>query len=131
MRLRRIARSLDQRGAAAIEFAVVLPLLMLLAFGLIDLGRAVWIQSTLNYAAQAAARCTAINSATCPTLASYAYGLSGVTVTATATCTITNSTGTSLGVKASASVPFRYFFPLFARYSPTSGSLTATACYPK
>jgi len=130
MRLRRVARSLDQRGAAAIEFAVVLPLLMLFAFGLIDLGRAVWIQSTLNYAAQAAARCTAINAATCPALASYAYGLSGVT-TAIATCTITTSTGTSSGVQASASVPFRYFFPLFAHYSPVSGSLTATACYPK
>src|SRR5215472_2536784 len=48
------------RGAAAVEFALVLPVLLLIIFGIIDFGRMLYTQITLTQAAQASARATAI-----------------------------------------------------------------------
>lgn len=45
-----------QRGAAAIEFALVLPLFLLLFFGLVFFGVTLTLQHNLNHAAQIAAR---------------------------------------------------------------------------
>ncbi|MEV6600785.1 TadE family protein [Actinoplanes sp. NPDC051346] len=47
-------------GAAAVEMALVLPLLLLLLFGIIDFGRALNIQITLTEAAREGARATAL-----------------------------------------------------------------------
>jgi len=43
------------------EFALVLPVLALLIFGLLDLGRAVYVYNTLANAARAGARVAAVN----------------------------------------------------------------------
>lgn len=45
------ARSLD-RGAALVEFALIAPLLLLLAFGIVDLGRALYTHVGIQEAAQ-------------------------------------------------------------------------------
>ena len=45
-----------RRGVAAVEFAVVLPLLMLLLLGIWELGRIIHVQITLNNAARDGAR---------------------------------------------------------------------------
>lgn len=126
-----------KRGTAAIEFAIVLPVLFLFAFGLIDLGRMVWTRSTLDYAAQATARCTAVQLSTVDTNAicysndgkdftrpeaygqSQAYGLSGVTVVVSTP---------SCGAQATVTANFTYFLPLLSRLS---GPISAAACYPK
>ena len=50
-------------GAAAVETALVLPVFLLCVFGISEIGRALWIQSTLQYAVEDAARCAAINTA--------------------------------------------------------------------
>ncbi len=42
----------DQRGAALVEFALVLPLLTLLAFGVVDLGRAYRLKVELTNSAR-------------------------------------------------------------------------------
>ncbi|MFI7600242.1 TadE family protein [Actinoplanes sp. NPDC049681] len=47
-------------GAAAVEMALVLPLLLLLLFGIIDFGRALNAQITLTEAAREGARATAM-----------------------------------------------------------------------
>lgn len=44
------------RGTAAIEFAFVFPVLLLIIFGCIELGFVLWAQSALNYGATYAAR---------------------------------------------------------------------------
>jgi hypothetical protein len=46
----------SQRSQALIEFALVSPVLLLLLFGIIDIGRAVFYYDTLNHAAREGAR---------------------------------------------------------------------------
>jgi Flp pilus assembly protein TadG len=48
------------RGAAAVEFALLLPVLMLFIFGIIDFGRMVNAKITINEAAREGARAAAI-----------------------------------------------------------------------
>lgn len=49
------------RGQALVEFAFVLPIIVLLAFGFIDVGRAVFEHNTLSNAAREASRVAAVN----------------------------------------------------------------------
>jgi Flp pilus assembly protein TadG len=56
-RLRRLA---GDRGAAAVEFALVVPVLLLLIFGVAEFGRAYNIQTTLSGAAREGARTMAL-----------------------------------------------------------------------
>jgi Flp pilus assembly protein TadG len=59
---RRPARGRDrERGAAAVETALVLPLLLLLICGLIDIGRMLNVQISLSAAAREGARWAALN----------------------------------------------------------------------
>ena len=66
------------RGAAAVEFALVVPLLVLLVVGIAELGRAYHVQSTLSGAAREGVRIMALQSspsATRATVKAYAVGL--------------------------------------------------------
>jgi Flp pilus assembly protein TadG len=49
------------RGQALVEFALVLPLLILIMVGLFDLGRAVYADSTLSNAARVGSRVAIVN----------------------------------------------------------------------
>jgi Flp pilus assembly protein TadG len=51
----------SDRGAAVVEFAIVLPVLLLLVFGIIDFGRALNAQIALTQAAREGARLDALN----------------------------------------------------------------------
>lgn len=57
--LRNLAR--DQKGAAAIEFALLGPTLVLMLFGLIETGRLLWTQHTLDEVAYSTVRCMSIS----------------------------------------------------------------------
>jgi len=85
-RQRRCARRPRDRGAAAIEFALVLPFLLLIIFGTIDFGRAINAQIVLTEAAREGARLAALGQSEPAVVArtqSAATGLSPVTVTVT------------------------------------------------
>lgn len=56
--LRRRMRS--ERGAAIVEFALVVPILILLVFGIVEFGRVFYIQSTISGAAREGARAMAL-----------------------------------------------------------------------
>lgn len=49
------------RGQALVEFAFIFPVIAMLAFGFIDIGRAVFTQNTLANAAREASRVAAVN----------------------------------------------------------------------
>ena len=56
-----------QQSQALIEFALISPVLLLLLFGIIDIGRAVFYYDTLSHAAREGARTAVIASNTLPT----------------------------------------------------------------
>src|SRR5438046_10632008 len=57
----------SQRSQALIEFALVSPVLLLLLFGVIDLGRAIFYYDTINHAAREGARVAVRASNSLPT----------------------------------------------------------------
>jgi len=57
-RLRR--HSPRRRGQSLVEFALILPIFLVVLFGLIDLGRAVYMNSTLSQAAREGARLASV-----------------------------------------------------------------------
>ena len=56
----------EQHGQSLIEFALLLPLMLLIITGLIDVGRAVWQENTLAYAAREGTRYLIVRGATAP-----------------------------------------------------------------
>jgi Flp pilus assembly protein TadG len=58
--MRRLHNAAGDRGAAAVEFALVLPILLLVVFGIIDFGRAYNAQITLTQAAREGVRLAAL-----------------------------------------------------------------------
>jgi Flp pilus assembly protein TadG len=61
MRQRPVQRRLrEQRGAAAVEFALIVPLLIVLVIGIAEFGRAFQVQGTLSAAAREGVRVMAL-----------------------------------------------------------------------
>jgi len=75
-----------QRSQALIEFALVSPVLLLLLFGIVDIGRAIFYYDTLNHAAREGARAAIRASSQLPTnadvLSTVTAQMVGVPVTA-------------------------------------------------
>lgn len=130
MRRRRAATDSRDRGSVAVEFALLLPLLLLIVFGTIDFGRAINAQITLTQAAREGARLASFgdsSSVVTTGTKNAATGLSNLTVTVT-TC----ATGAGAGVDAvvTVSYPFTFITPVGAFASmfgtATFGSSTLT-----
>ncbi|PNG27140.1 TadE/TadG family type IV pilus assembly protein [Methylocella silvestris] len=120
------------QGTAAIEFGLILPVLLLFLIGIMDMGRMLWANTTLNWAAQSAARCAAVNSTLCGSasqIQSYAVAQAwGVTVLPAAF----SVTYPSCGVQVAATYTFQFIIPWPGTTAPFgSGNTTtlgATAC---
>lgn len=62
-------RQLNERGASAVEFALLLPLLMLILFGIIEFGLALYQQAVLTNASREGARSGIVQcTANCPSM---------------------------------------------------------------
>jgi Flp pilus assembly protein TadG len=119
----------DIRGAAAVEFALILWPLLLLLLGTIDGGRILWTQNTLQYAVEQAARCAVVNSTTtCSTAAqikSYAASMAnGMSLSPS----VFSSTSAGCGANTTQVSASYLYSPLFP--FPSNVTLTASSCRP-
>lgn len=94
------------RGATAVEVALLMPVLLVLVMGIVDFGRALHAQITLTQAAREGVRVAALKQPNPATRTqNAATGLSGVGVTVTA-CPATASPGSDAEVKATYTFEF-------------------------
>ena len=118
-----------RRGAVAIEYALILPALLLLVIGIIDTGRVLWTYTTLYRATEAAARCAAINTTDCGTVGqvqSYAVAQAfGLKIDAAAFSVAT----AACGIQVNGRYDFTFAIPAFTKDLGTI-TLKAAACYP-
>lgn len=121
----------DRRGGAIIEFAVAMPVFVMLLFGIFEFGRMLWIQNALHYSVQQAARCASVNATTCGStsaIRSYAASIAGANIPSSAfTVTLSASCGSVTGDKVTASYPLSLNVP----YMSLNPTLTAQSCFPK
>lgn len=116
---------LDQRGTALIEYAIIVPTLLLFILGIMDTGRLLFNYATLYRAVEAAARCGSINEVDCDTTAKIqteavdqAWGMT----VATSDFTVTTP---ACGTQVAASYSFSFTIPGFSAIT-----LAPTACVP-
>jgi Flp pilus assembly protein TadG len=67
----------DARAASAAEFALVLPLLLILLFGIIDVGRFMWESNEAEKATQMGARYAVVTDPIASGLSSYSFAING------------------------------------------------------
>jgi Flp pilus assembly protein TadG len=116
MTRQRAGNDTRDRGAAAVEFALVLPLLLLIVFGIIDFGRALNAQITLTQAAREGARLDALGQPNVQAgTQAAATGLSPVTVTITSLCPA------GAGPTATATVQASYVFSFITPVGAIAG----------
>ena len=120
-------------GTTAIETAFLLPVFLTFLIGIMEFGRALWIHSSLQYAAEAAARCAVVqSSSTCNSntaIQSYAAGqVAGLSVPSGDFSVSSSGTCGSGGSKTvSASYAFAFIVPQLFPYTIT---LTASSTRP-
>jgi Flp pilus assembly protein TadG len=132
MQRRRAGSGLRDRGAVAVEFALLLPLLLLIVFGIIDFGRALNAQITLTQAAREGARFASVGNlsaaVTTRTQNAALPLLTNVTTPTVTTCAV--GAGVGVDAKVVASSVFTFLTPVgaFAAMfgSATFGSSTLT-----
>jgi Flp pilus assembly protein TadG len=82
-----------ERGAAAVEMALILPVLLLLVGGIIDMGRAFMTQIVLTNAAREGTRAAVVMTTGTPGAAIRARAVAGATGTDTPTATVVPANG--------------------------------------
>ena len=121
-------------GSIAVEYAIVLPVLLMVLLGVIDAGRVIWSYTTLLRAVQVAARCAVVDSDNCGTVAkvqSYAASQAwGLNLTASAF----SVTKITCGMQVRGTMVYQFVTPWFYVAAPFGASntltLSASACYP-
>ena len=126
--------SRDNRATAALEFALVMPVFLLLLLGAIEYGRMIWTWQALQAAAGVTARCVAIGSNACPAADSYAkavaqaFGIGSPTVLPSQTTTAcSGQTGVNM---EQVTLTLAFSSPAAKLLPWLGGTLTASACYP-
>jgi Flp pilus assembly protein TadG len=111
------------RGAVAVEFALVVPVLLLIVFGIIDFGRAINAQIVLTGAAREGVRLAALGYPSADVqarVAAAAPDLSGVTATIVASCP--PGAGPAADAQVDVSYSFTFITPIGAIASIIGGA---------
>ncbi len=108
-------RTVRDRGAVAVEFAIVVPVLLLIVFGIIDFGRAINAQIVLTGAAREGVRLAALGYSSAEVqarVAAAAPDLTGVTATVVASCP--PGAGPAADAQVDVSYSFTFITPIGA-----------------
>ncbi|MGH6889356.1 MAG: TadE/TadG family type IV pilus assembly protein [Rhizomicrobium sp.] len=136
----RFRRSLA--GTAAIEFAILAPPFLGLAFGVYEFGRALWTLEALQESATQGARCVGVQSTSCYSSGSYSQtdtidyvqGVASGWGISVPTADIVPTQSTTCGTVAGfAQVQITYQFATVVSLlipALANQTLTATACFP-
>ncbi|MBV9016368.1 MAG: pilus assembly protein [Alphaproteobacteria bacterium] len=117
-----------EAGASTVEMAIVLTAFLGFIFGIINIALVLWTQSSLYYAAEAAARCASVNPSTCSSASTtQTYALNEYFGQPLGGTNPFSYSATGCGHTVSASYTYSLSIPLFPTYSLP---LSATACYP-
>ena len=132
--MRRLVQS--ERGAAAVEFALVAPLLFAFLFGLFEMSRAIWTKQVVQRAAHSTVRCLSIGMTECTTDAGLKEYLieqaaagsvrivaANVAATKDVTCE-----GMARQNQVTVTAPFTSVVPDLLPMVPTE--ISSTACFP-
>jgi Flp pilus assembly protein TadG len=117
------SRKRSDRGTAAVEFALIVPVLLLIVFGIIDFGRAMNAQISLTGAAREGVRLAALGYDAAQVQArvtAAAPSLSGVTATVVESCP--PGAGPAADAQVDVSYQFRFITPIGAIASFIGGS---------
>jgi len=126
-----VQRRQDERGAAMVEFALILPILVLFVFGIVEFGRAYSARIQLTAAVREGARAGALGGDVVAVTRASAPGLTagditvtytpspgsvctGASTTTTVTTLVGSTTTTTIPTATvTATYPFKYDIPLF------------------
>jgi Flp pilus assembly protein TadG len=115
----------DERGAAAVEFALVAPVLLLMVMGIAEFGRAYHVQATISQAAREGVRVMALNNDPAGAIAATRAAAPTLTLT---NISVTPSTCLTSGTTPAATATVTVTFPLtfISRLFGTGVTLTGT-----
>lgn len=114
-----------ESGSAAAEFALVIPLFVLMTIGIYNLSFMMYAASTLHYSVERTARCYAINNTLCSDVQVYgASQYKGPKITPT--YTVAPATSTNCGYRVTGTGSFAFQTGLVKLTVP----LSASACFP-
>jgi Flp pilus assembly protein TadG len=119
-------RAQGKRGAATLEYAIVLPVLLLFLLGIMDMGRLMWIYAGLNRGVEAASRCAAVDANACGTTAQIQNVAAGEVWGASVSSSVFSVSTATCGIQVSASYTFTFFTP-----GISSITLAPSACFTK
>jgi len=85
----------SERGAAAVEFALVLPVLIMMIFGMVDMGMVVNAQAIVGNAAREGARSASFNGTNTASAVATATGVAGSLMGSSLTVTVTCKSATA------------------------------------
>lgn len=124
-----------ESGSTALEYGLILPALIMIMLGAMDVGRLIWTYATLHRAVEASARCAAVTPTVCgtaPQVAARAVSEAwGLPVTP---AMFTMQQPPVCGVQVTANYSFSLLIPWLGASEddrpPNSIALTVSACYP-
>jgi len=124
----------NRRGGAAVEYALILPALVMFVLGLMDCGRLLWTYTTLAHSVESASRCAVVNTSTCGSttaIQTYAVGQAWGLGLGSSAFTVTAAT---CGTEVLGAMTFTFVIPWLYGTAPFGSSnamaLSAMACYP-
>ena len=118
---------MSESGSSAVELAIILSVFMSMLFGIFNIAVVLWTVGSLHYAAETAARCAAVGSASCTTAtAIQTYALSQYSGVSLSTNPFSYS-ATGCGHTVTAYYTYSLVIPLAGTYPL---QLSAAACSP-